>query len=202
MAKMQAPESLGGESVYLAHEAANNGKYLMRVIDAHEDGRPTKDGIEPINGFSAECEVVGGVNDGKKFNLTLYNGKLTAKDGGKMAIQKQFAFLVATDVCTPSQLGTEFEYDPVSSVNSFFVVELELGNETGDGKRYLDLKYSNIYHVDDPRGKLKFDPAQQAKLATIAAANRHTAEYFASLAAPRKQVEKSKADKPLDLDDL
>lgn len=203
MARMMAPESIGSELIYLEHSAENAGKYLMRVIDAHDNARPTKDGLEPINGFSAECEVVGGDNDGKKFTLTLYNGKLSSKDGGKFAAQKQLAFLLATDVVTPDVLGKEFDFDPVDSVNSFFVIELALGQPTDSGKSYLDLHYSNLYHVDDPRSRFKFDAAQKAKLDTIAAANRHKEEYFSKLtnkpATAKKEVKNSA---PLDLDDL
>lgn len=205
MAKMIAPESIGSESIYLEHTAANAGKYVLRVVDAHEDGRPTKDGIEPINGFSVECEVVGnGDNDGKKINLTLFNGKISSKDGGKFAMQKQFALLVATDVVTPNQLGTEFEYDPVNSVNSLFVVELALGQPTDNGKQYLEIHYSNVYHIDDPRAKMKFDSVQLAKIATVAEANRHKdAKYFERLVAPKQTKKESAKDtKPLDLDDL
>lgn len=203
MARMTAPESIGSESTYLEHIAENAGKYLMRVVDAHEDGRPTKDGIEPITGFSAECQVVSNdENNGKKFNLTLYNGKMTSKDGGQFAIAKQFAFLAATDVVKPDQLGTEFDFDPVSSVNSFFVIELALGKVSENGKQYLDLHYSNMYHVDDPRGKMKFGAAQLEKIATIAAENRHrNPKYFERFSAPKKK-ESAKDSAPLDLDDL
>jgi len=204
MAKMMAPESIGSESIYLEHTAANAGKYVMRVVDAHEGGRPTKDGVEPINGFSAECEVVGsGDNNGKKFNLTLYDGKLSSKDGGKFAVQKQLAFLIATDVVTPDVLGKEFDYDPVDSVNSLFVIELALGQPGDNGKAYLDLHYSNIYHVDDPRAKLKFDDVQRSKIATIAPANRHPSDYFAKLTVSKAAAKKeTKNPEPLDLDDL
>ena len=148
--------------------------------------------------------IGGGANDGKKFNLTLYNGKLSSKDGGKFAIAKQFAFLVATDVVTPEMLGKEFDFDPVDSVNSLFVIELALGKQTDDGKQYLDLHYSNIYHVDDPRAKMKFDAVQTERIKTIAEANRHKdAKYFERLVAPKQtKKESAKDSKPLDLDDL
>jgi hypothetical protein len=201
---MVAPESIGSESTYLEHTAANAGKHLMLVVDAHDNGRPTKDGIETINGFSAECEVVGGANNGKKFNLTLWGPKLTSKDNGKFAIQKQFAFLIATDVATPDMLGKEFDFDPCQSLGSMFVIELALGDKNDDGKQYLDLHYSNIYHVDDPRAKFKFDDVQRAKIAAVVASNRHPADYFEKLVAPKAATKKESAkdSKPLDLDDL
>jgi hypothetical protein len=204
MARMTAPESIGSESTYLEHTAANAGKHVMLVVDAHDNGRPTKDGIETINGFSAECEVIGsGANNGKKFTLTLYGPKLTSKDGGKFAIQKQFAFLIATDVATPDMLGKEFDFDPVSSLGSVFVIDLALGEKNDNGKQYLDLAWSNIYHVDDPRSKMKFDDVQRAKIATVAASNRHPSDYFEKLVASKTaKKEAAKDSKPLDLDDL
>jgi hypothetical protein len=198
MAKINAPESLGGDSQYLQSSKENEGFYLFTVVDAHEDKYPTKDGFESFDGVCAECDVVGGPNDGKRFNLKLWYPKMTSKDEGKSASQKIFAFLVATDVVTPDKLGQEIEFDMGDSVGSMFFVDLRLGNENDKGKQYLEVYYSNIYHVDDPRAaKIKIDDAQKSKIANVKPSYRHPKDYFAKLVAKKennKSVEKPNFD--------
>lgn len=202
--KMKAPETVSGSSNFLEHDAKNEGWYLFTVVDAHEGQyKAGKDKLEMMDGFSFEVEVVGGPNDGKLFQLKFYDGKLTSKDQGLFALQKQFAALVATDVCNPTQLGTEFECDPTESIGALFVAKLALGNPGNDGKRYLDLSYSDIHHVDDPRAaSVKLDDEQRARVAKIQAKFRHPGDYFAPLL-KKKEASKSteKAAKP-NFDDL
>lgn len=197
MAKLAAPETIETGSSYLQNEKENEGFYLMKVIDAHEGQRPTKDGLVVFEGISFECEVVGGPNDGQKFTLKLYFPKMSSKDGGKSASGKIFSFLVATDVVTPELLGKEFEFDPEDAIGSLFFIELALGKPSDDGKQYLDLKWMNVYHVDDPRAaKIKMDDHQKSAIANISEKLRHKdAAYFAKIATTATKTEK-KAEKP------
>jgi hypothetical protein len=203
MARMKAPESLAGESTYLEHNESNAGTYLFVVTDSHDGAYKIKDDLKTCDGFSFDLEVVGGPNAGKSFSMTFFNGKLNSKDGGAFAAKKQFAALIATDVCTPEQLGKEFDYDPTEATGSLFVAELELGQKNDDGKRYLQLAWSNIYHVDDPRiANVKMDDDQRAKIASIKPAYRHPKDYFAKLLEKKQdKSEKTAAAKP-NFDDL
>jgi hypothetical protein len=171
----------------------------MTVVDAHEDKQNTKDGLVPFDGVSAECEVVGGPNAGKKFNVKLWYPKFSSRDEGRSASQKIFAYLVATDVVGPDKLGQEFEFDMEDSVGSLLFVELRLGNES-NGKQYLEIHYSNIYHVDDPRAaKIKLDDVQKAKIANVKPTYRHPKDYFGPLVAKKEKPESK--EKP-NFDDL
>lgn len=198
---LEAPETINsGSSSYLESNADNVGLYLMIVKEAHEDKRPTKNGLENFDGFSLECEVVGGPNEGKNFNLLLGDPKRSHKDEGKSAAAKQAAFLIATDVIKPTDLGKSISYDPASAIGSFFVIDLVLGKKSDDGKQYLELNYSNVYHVDDPRAKkLKLNADQSARIAKIKEAYRHKEDYFAPLVAKK---ESPKAETKADFSDL
>ena len=206
MAKMRAPDSMGGESTRLDNNEVNQGHYLMVVCAAYEGGHKVKDEIKMMDGFSFDCEVVGGPNAGKSYTMILWDGKDSSKDGGAMAFRKQFAALIATDVCKPDQLGKDIEFDPTEAEGALFIVELELGLARQDGKRYLEPKYSNIYHVDDPRvAHVRMDDDQKKRIEGIKATYRHPKEYFAPLTASKERgtsdAGKSESKK-LDFDDL
>lgn len=201
MAKLSAPEDIGsGGSTYLG--AADAGWYLFTVTDAFEGKRQTKDGFEMMDGISIETAVVGGDHDSKRFTLNLWDPKLSSKDQGKSAAQKQAAFLIATDVITPNDLGKEVEYDAADSIGAFFVAELVAGKPTDSGKVYLELAYSNIYHVDDPRHKFKFDDAQKKRIEILEDKYRHKPEYFEKLTAKKAPPKKAEGGKDLDFSNL
>jgi hypothetical protein len=154
-----------------------------------------------MDGISIETEVVGGENDGKRYTLNLWDPKISSKDQGLSAKKKQAAFLIATDVITPEQLGTDIEYEAANSIGALFVIELVCGNPTNDGKVYLEVSYSNMFHVDDPRSsKLVLDAGQKARVESYDKQFRHPAEYFERLTA-RKHDAKPKA-KELDFANL
>jgi hypothetical protein len=199
MAKLSVPDEIGGSSSFLSKDQP--GWYLMTVTDAFEGKRQTKDGFEMMDGISIETEVVGGENDGKRYTLNLWDPKLSSKDQGKSAAMKQAAFLIATDVITPEQLGTDIEYEAATSIGALFVIELVCGRPASDGKVYLEVNYSNMFHVDDPRaGKLALDEGQKARVASYDQQFRHPAEYFERLTA-KKHDAKPKA-KELDFANL
>jgi len=200
---INAPETLGTDSTYLANTKENQGVHLMTVVAAYADQRPTKDGTEPYDGICFVCECFGGANTGKQFTLKLIDGKLSHKDEGKNAFAKQAAFLIASDVITPDQLGKAVDYEVEHAVGSMLFLDLILGNPSSDGKQYLDLNYMNVFHVDDPRAKkFPLDAAQKERIAGIKADFRHKDEsYFAKLVAKKEQVKKEPAAKA-DFSDL
>lgn len=198
--KLNAPEEIGGgSSTYLS--ASEPGWYLFAVTEAFEGKRQTKDGLKMMDGISIETEVVGGEHAGKQFTLNLWDPKPSDKDQGKSAAAKQAAFLLATDVISPADLGKEIEYETADSIGALFVAELVAGKPTDQGKVYLELNYSNIYHVDDPRHKVKFDEVQAARIADYQPEYRHDAAYFEKLTAKKAPAKKAEA-KDLDFANL
>lgn len=204
MARLAAPETIESGSAYLQNTKENEGFYLMKVSDAHDGQRPSKDGLVSFEGISVECEVIGGPNHEQQFTLKLYYPKSSSSDGGKSAAGKIFSFLVATDVITPELLGKEFEFDPEDAIGSLFFIELKLGKPSSDGKQYLDLNWMNVYHVDDPRAsKIKMDDHQKSMVASISDKLRHKdAAYFAKLAPTSGSKAEKKADGKLDVTGL
>lgn len=179
---LEAPEDIGSDSVFLAHVEDNIGLHLMIVCEAYEDQKSTKDGLKAFDGISFVCECVGGKGNGKRFNLDLLDGKQTHRDEGKSAKAKQAAMLIAVDLMKPEQLGKSIGYEVVDAEGSLFFVDLALGEPGDNGKRYLNVNYSNIYHVDDPRvKKYKLDKLQEERIKAITKDFRHDEKYFETL---------------------
>jgi hypothetical protein len=194
--KLNTPEDIGGSSTFLS--ATDAGWFLFTVTDAFEGKRQTKDGFEMMDGISIETEVVGGPHDGKRYTLNLWDPKLSSKDQGKSSAAKQAAFLIATDVLTPSDLGKEVEYETGDSIGGLFVMELAAGRPSESGKVYLEPNYSNIFHIDDPRGakKVTLDTVQKARVDAYDKKYRHAPEYFDRLT--KKPTAKTESSKDLD----
>jgi hypothetical protein len=188
---LDAPEDIGSDSIFLSHTEDNIGLHLMIVCEAHEDQKQTKEGLKAFDGISFVCECVGGKGNGKRFNLDLLDGKMTHKDEGKSSKAKQAAMLIATDVMAPEHLGKAISYETTDAEGSLFFVDLALGDPGDNGKRYLNVNYSNIYHVDDPRvKKYKLDKLQEERIKAISKDFRHDEKYFESLL-KKKTVEKT-----------
>lgn len=132
------------------------GKYHFVVI--HAEANPMRGEKMVKGGFLLEA-AVHATEKGKEselektIKLYFYAGDPTHKDGGKFAQAKQVAALIATNVIKPEQLGQQVSIDVESAKNHQFVAQLELGKPNHDGKQFLDIAFTNIYHLDDPRGK-------------------------------------------------
>jgi hypothetical protein len=192
-------EDLGGEANHL--EAEGVFHFLVEdIFDGYlSDGKTAiKNG-----GLGVKLEVLHGEHKGKKTGITLIDPNTSHKDGGKAAAVKQSAFLIAANVLTFDQInGQMTSYDEQASRGHQIVAELRYPMEDGKkkvndkGKSYLELHYSNIYHVDDPRvAKVEKD---QAMIGLIDSKNRRDEAYFASVAgkhkpAPPKQTTTSPA---------
>ncbi|MFK5173529.1 hypothetical protein ACI3QN_13530, partial [Propionibacterium freudenreichii] len=71
-------------------------------------------------------------------------------------------------------MGKSIGYEVVDAEGSLFFVDLALGEPGDNGKRYLNVNYSNIYHVDDPRvKKYKLDKLQEERIKAITKDFRH-----------------------------
>ncbi len=143
---MPAQDDLAGSSNYLREE----GTFHFQVT--HVDEQPTSKGDKPIDGFSVELSVLGGPEAGKKTDLVFFNPKLNAADGGKWARAKQGAFLIAAGLVDESKCGQRISVNLADAMDHQLVATLQYGeDEHGQKKKYLELAYANIYHVDDPR---------------------------------------------------
>jgi hypothetical protein len=147
MAKVatRTAESTGGATDRLSVP----GWYHMSVVEADVND----DKGLPIDGFRVEFAALDGPNANKTFKMTFFNPSLKQKEEAqKWSSRKQTAFLVATGLMTESQLASDVEWDTEDVKGRQVVMHLqEDDREENKGKGYLQLAYSDIFHVDDPR---------------------------------------------------
>ncbi len=155
------------------------GVYMCHVLDVL-DGKGPKGNA--LNGFTVEMEVLSGTPGGqeeKKTHVTFFDGKLTDKDQGEFARKKQTAFFVATGLLKPDQLGKPIPIDPEHAKGRMIIIKLVKSDRSEGEKVYLELNFTDIYHVDDPRAP-KCDRREDT-LALIPTSLRHDAAYFEPL---------------------
>lgn len=135
------------------------GTYHLMITAADEEPVSKKD-KKMIDGFTVDFQALDGtVRDAagkftekdKTVGLTFYNPKITDKNEGVFARQKQAAFFVATGLMTEEQLGKQGITIKLSeAVGRQVIATLEEQVGT-DGKKYIRLAYGDIFHIDDPR---------------------------------------------------
>lgn len=171
-----APEDVGGSGKFLNEP----GTYHLAVMKIHEGQMANG---KPISGFCVAMSVLAGTVEGqneKELDLTFFNGKLDSKDKGEFARKKQAAFLIASGLMTPAQLGQRgLSIDLSQAEGRQVIATLEHDNREGAEKKFLQLAFANIYHPDDPRAK-EF-PKNSEALSLIPNDQRHGTEYFAPL---------------------
>jgi hypothetical protein len=130
------------------------GLYHMMVVDTTET--PTKRDGSPIS--EAICRVslsvLAGTVDGQKdkgFDLTFWHGKPGDEKSQAFATKKLDRFFLSTGLMTRAEIEQKVSKDiELAHANGRqLVVELE-ERESNQGKKFLDLKFAEIYHVDDP----------------------------------------------------
>lgn len=140
-------EELAGGGSYLSEP----GTYMLNVLQVREGQGPK--GNE-INGFSVLLEVVAGTNaghEGETLNLTFWQPKLDQSERAQaMDRRKITAFLVATNQLDPQHPKSTFEL--ADSVGEMVVAKLvpQQDKDGNDSDKYLQLNYSDIWHIDDP----------------------------------------------------
>ncbi len=168
------------------------GKYHMVVIHAEENAMR---GEKMVKGFMLELSVQAPAEHATKtFKMYFQNPDPSFKDGGAFALKKQVAALIAANVIAPSDLGKKgLQIDISKAANQQLLVNLELGKPSQtDGKRYLDLAFSDIYHVDDPRAKSY--PREKDLLELIPAEVRREEAFFAPLLTQSKKAPVQRVD--------
>lgn len=175
------------------------GTYLLQVAEMLDGLLP--DGKTVADCFSAKCTVIGGDQDGKSIGLLFNDGDYSHKDQGKFARKKQSAFLIATNVLRPEHLnGQPVSYDEQQAVGQFFVSKLKFGREGKDGKRYLEVNYADVWHIDDPR--VPKGIVTPEAVADVDAALRRKPEFFASMVKTPKRSAPADTTSSLNEDDV
>jgi hypothetical protein len=145
------------------------GSYHLQVLDVEE--QPTNSRGELMNGFRVNASVLHGTactpdgqctEKGKTVDIMFFNGKLTDKDQGKFARQKQGKFFTAIGLFSTENCGKKVQIDLQAAIGRQFVAALELDSRD---ERYLQLRYADIHHVDDPA--VKGIPKDEAALAVL-----------------------------------
>lgn len=184
--EFDAPEqeemSKGGEGNFLSKP----GQYHLTILDVKEGVGPKG---KPIDGFCVQVSVLDGTVPDQKHhtaNIMFFAPKLTSKDGGAFLRRKMTAFGIATNLIDPSQLGKRVSVELKNAVNAQCVAKFEL-SKGDDGKEYIDLAYSDIWHVDDPR--CESVPKDLAALSLLPKEQRHDRAWFDSWLKSSKPAE-------------
>lgn len=159
------------------------GTYHL-MITAFDEEPVTKD-KKLVDGFKIDFQALEGTvrdPDGKfsekdkTIGMTFYNPKITDKNEGLFARQKQAAFFIASGLMTEEHLGKQgIAINLKDAVGRNVVATLE-EQEGTDGKKYVRLAYADIFHIDDPRAA-KF-PKNEKVLALIPTAHRRDPKSF------------------------
>ena len=175
------------------------GMYHLQVVSVNESpvNRSTN---AAIDGFEVELVALEGDNAKKTIDVLFHAPKMSSKDGGKWAKNKQAAFLIATGLVDETKLGKSVQVDLQDAVNRQCVAEFELGKANDKGKQYLQLAWANIYHIDDPRGANC--PKNVAALGIIPKTQRRDPASFAKKGEAPKAAPTSTGGVSDDLGDL
>lgn len=193
--EFDAPEDIAPESTYLSEP----GVYHF-IVTAITEGA-NKQGT-PINGFYLSADALGGTVDdaeGKSFGDTIFYPDMSRTEKQVLAAKRKLAaFFIAADLMTADQLGKPCKIELQDAIGRQIVIKVERQMEKdGNGEftiatKFLQINYSDIYHVDDPAvgdGVLNAEYVARA-----AKEHRHPAEYFAF----KKKAKAAPKPKPAD----
>lgn len=142
---------------------------VNRIDDQHK----SREG-KPFNGLKVEVQVLAPkAEEGKTATLSFNTPSTAAKDGGEFARRKMGCLFIATGLVKPTQLGQKVSVDLAAAIGRQVIAKVELDEKD---QKYIDLSYSDIFHVDDPNA-LKCERNERA-ISQIPAAHRLKAEDF------------------------
>ena len=180
----EAPATIEGGGGFL-EEA---GTYHV-VINEVLEGQSSKGA--PIDGITVTFEVLAGTSKGQEsktkqeslFAPSLKDVEKEQKNGSPcMARKKLGALLIATNLMDPAKLGQPINFEPSEMIGRQIVIKFDHQKEMdGEGKytvetKYLQISYSDIYHVDDPA--VASVPKNADALSLIPAEHRHDEAWF------------------------
>lgn len=174
-----------------SEEMEGAGGYLSKpgtyhLIIANVDPEPhSKDG-KPLNGLRVEGEVLEGTEQSelkKTFEFLLFAPKATDKNNGEMAKRKLTRLAYALGFIATHQPGQRISIDCEAAVGRQIIAKF---SESESGKKFVDLNYSDIYHVDDPA--VEHVPKLQSALVAIPAELRKQTQPTAKTNGHAKQM--------------
>lgn len=155
------------------------------VVNEVREGESQKG--KPIDGLTVSFEVFDGTTKGQAGKTHTESFFLpTKKDEEKtasMKLRKLTAMAIAGNLMQPEQLGEELDIPFASMVGQQMVVKFDHQMEMdGEGKytipsKYIQVSYSDLFHVDDPA--VKSVPKNADALSLIDKAHRHPEQWFA-----------------------
>jgi hypothetical protein len=180
-----APETTTGEGGGLS----TPGTYHV-VINEVREGESAQG--KPIDGLTITVEVMDGTTkgmSGKTRSESLFVPSLKDQEKEQqtgqpsMPRKKLAALFIAANAMQPDQLGKPVDVDTAAMVGQQCVIKFEHQMEKdGEGKytvptQYIQISYSDIFHVDDP--DVKAVPKSADALSLIPAEYRHNEAWFA-----------------------
>jgi hypothetical protein len=166
----ETPDTYDSDSPFLSEP----GTYHMQVLDLQE-GVNAKGTV--IDGFSVDLAVVEGPQKGKKINVSILKPKPDASDNGKrIATQRISNFAIAANLLDPNQAGAgkRVSVDLLAAVQQQIVARFSI--DYRNEKKYLQLDYASIWHVDDP--EVAKVPKSAEFLALLPPQCRRKADWF------------------------
>ena len=143
--EMEMPGSFDTGGAFLQEP----GTYHLAVIDVNE--QPTARDGKMLDGFKVDVEVLAGPQAKKQAELMFFAPKLTDKNGGEMAKKKQARFVLATGVLQAAKPGEKVTVDLQLAKGRQLVATLAHRESQNDpSKKFIDLNFADIWHVDDP----------------------------------------------------
>lgn len=137
------------------------GRYHFAVIETDESPMTHQKPPQPFDGFRIEAAVLCGPEKGKQHEFDFRTPMPTWSEKGiEMGRKKIAACMVATGFAGPENMGKGMTVELKQCVGRQFFAEVDFekdedGNDkvSENGKKFLQLAWSNIYHVDDPMAK-------------------------------------------------
>lgn len=150
--EMEMPESTDTGGAYLEKP----GTYHLAVVNVDENPIDKQGSL--LSGFKIEASVLGGTTEGQQnrtVELMFWNPKPTDKNNGEMAKKKQARFVMAVGLLDGARKpGEKVTIDLQQAKGRQLVATLDHRDDKKDSsKKYLDLHFADIWHVDDPEVK-------------------------------------------------
>lgn len=138
-------EEIEGAGGYLSKPGTFH--LILSVVDPEP---VTKDG-KPMEGLKVNGSILDGTEPsevGKEFEFMLWAPKASDKNNGEMAKRKLTRFSYATGFIASHAPGQKVVIDCEACEGRQIVAKFS--EEDKDGKKRVQLHYSDIFHVDDP----------------------------------------------------
>ena len=209
---MEMPDSFETGGAFLNEP----GTFHLAVMEVNEE--PTAKNGNLLDGFRVDVEVLAGTHAKKQAELMFFAPKPTDKNNGEMAKKKQARFALATGVIKAAKPGEKVTVDLQQAKGRQLVATLsQRESQTDSTKKFIDLNFADIWHVDDPAApqcernqdalkllpaSLRRKPESFADSKAKAAANGNGSGNGAAKSTTANQQQSAPAAQGVDLDDV